>query len=936
MGYLGLTGEIFRVQRKNKSLRRRGLILTKLGPLLITERFVSRERLIAQIKAAGDQAQVVSLVCAAGSGKSVLLAQVHHELRRDWQTCWISFDADDNNVQSFLSYLCAALADIDSRLGKRAFGMLNADVERNIEYVFQTLCEDISEVEQKIAIFLDDFQAISDQTILAGMSKFISSLPVNVAIFIASRSDTGLELGKRRVDGSYVEFNQEAINFSFDEASAMLASVHKVALDVQETEMLLKSTEGWATGIQLVGMTLKGGASNRKRCIESYSGSSKGISAYLIETVFSRQPQEVRHFLLMTSLLGRMTSSLCNAVLDISDSQAMLDYLQRENMFLIPLDDEGRWFRYHHLFAEFLRNQVEKRNEFNATGIAHRAGKWCAQNGLYTEAIRYLLEAAQYEQAAELIAREGTKVAQLLGDHKTVLDWMRMLPSQYHVIHPQILLNYAWSHVFTRSSTVATEIAERVRSLLDASADQSWKLDERETLEVLSLVDTILSISLNAQDEVEQSFVFAKAKVKEWTAAPILHKATLSNSLGLACVRKLDFEHGLESASAGRILSLQCGSPYLALWAGWISAFISIEKGVLNEASAFIRQGYQDADSLGGAESYGGALVGLLDAEVLYLQGEMDGAAETIAKFGWFTSVYGPLEPLYISHKLQAKILFARGHKVEAIALLHKGQELGLVAELPRLAAQLGAEEIKLLLRDQKFEKAIQVGERWGFRANSRGPTQENKEEINIDLSREMRARLLIAQSQHTKAISILNGLGQSSRANQQGVRLIEINILKSLALWRKGNEKASMRELAQATEYAACQNIFSPFLDAPDDMSDILARMVELRSVPGLSSIAKAVAFERRLLHALTGDNSEPKTKEVEENGGCAVGSLTPRELELLELLAAGLGNKELADVLLVSVPTVKWHLHNVFEKLAVRRRTAAVAKARELGIID
>ena len=159
------------MQRKNKSLRRRGLILTKLGPLLITERFVSRERLIAQIKAAGDQAQVVSLVCAAGSGKSVLLAQVHHELRRDWQTCWISFDADDNNVQSFLSYLCAALADIDSRLGKRAFGMLNADVERNIEYVFQTLCEDISEVEQRIAIFLDDFQAISDHTILAGMSN---------------------------------------------------------------------------------------------------------------------------------------------------------------------------------------------------------------------------------------------------------------------------------------------------------------------------------------------------------------------------------------------------------------------------------------------------------------------------------------------------------------------------------------------------------------------------------------------------------------------------------------------------------------------------------------------------------------------------------------------------------------------------------------------
>ena len=195
-----------------------------------------------------------------------------------------------------------------------------------------------------------------------------------------------------------------------------------------------------------------------------------------------------------------MTSSLCNAVLGVSDSQAMLDYLQRENMFLIPLDDEGRWFRYHHLFAEFLRNQVENRHEFNVTSVAQRAGQWCADNGLYTEAIRYLLEAAQYEQATELIAREGKKVAQLLGDHKTVLDWMRMLPSQYHMIHPKILLNYAWSHVFTRSSAVATEIAERVRSLLDASADQPWKLDEQETLEVLSLVDTILSISLNAQD----------------------------------------------------------------------------------------------------------------------------------------------------------------------------------------------------------------------------------------------------------------------------------------------------------------------------------------------------------------------------------------------------------------------------------------------------
>jgi len=916
--------------------RKRGLIQTKFTPVRVGDQFIHRDRLLrAALKASAD-VQVITIVGAAGSGKSILMGHLFAELHNEAATCWVSLDADDNNLNSFLAYFTAALAEIDPALGLRASGMINADLNYNVEAAFCSLREDISQFSKPMVIFLDDFQSIDLPEITKGMSRWIAALPPNVMIVLASRSEVKLELSKRRIDGSLKEFTQDDVNFSVGEASELLEKMYGVSLGEFDAERLTHSTEGWATGLSLAGLTLKRSGQNQSEVIDRFSGADSNLNAYLMETVFNSQSKDVQMFLLMTSPLGRMNAELCADVMGYQDTAAMLTYLQRENMFLIALDTEGVWFRYHHLFAEFLTRQLERNHKGELEQVSYAASQWFAKAGLNTEAIKYLFTAGRYKEAAEFIAIEGKKVAQCIGDHRTILDWMRLLPEEYHDLHPQILLNYAWAHAFTRSSKTAYEIAERVRYDLGSAKKSRWKLPEDQLEDARCLADAIQSVSLNADDDITAARSFSTSRIAAWPEALSIHKATFHNSRSLACLGALDFDEGLRAASIGRVESLKCDAPFLSLWSDWLSAVICIEQADLNEAEGFISRCQAEAQSLGSAQAYGDALIGVLNAELLYNRRELDKASKEISGSAWFSAIYGPLEPLFFSSRVQAQMQFAAGQTSDALRGLRKGQELGLVSNLPRLAVLLGAEEVKLLLRINEVEEAKRTAKRWELTGERVAPELLFDRSLVADLDREIHARLLMAKEDYGAALAILMGLAHNAKSKQHGRRLMQLQILKSIALWRLERKNAAMRELAVSTTLAAPHKFIAPFFEADPVLVDILTEMVLLRTVETASELGASINFERQTLASLTGNVAVLKKETDVSEELWAMESLTRREIEILNLVSEGLGNQELADSLLVTVPTIKWHLHNVFEKLDVRRRTAAVSKARQLKLID
>lgn len=916
--------------------RKRGLIQTKFDPLRVGEKFIVRERLLHSILEPNASAQVITIVGAAGSGKSILMGHLIGEMQKNRATCWISLDEDMNNVNSFFAYFTAALEELAPALGRRAFGMISADLSHTLEDAFQSLCEDISKTSDPIALFFDDFQCIDLPEIIAGLNRFIASLPSNVAVILASRADVKLELSKRRLDGTLTEITQDEINFSAGEAAELLRKMHDISMDEVDVERLTISTEGWATGIQLAGMALKKSGKNKSKVVERFSGADKTLNTYLLETVFNSQPADVRTFLMRTAPLSRMSVDLCAAVCEPIDCAQMLEHLQNENMFLIPLDSDGVWFRYHHLFTDFLMGQLKRHHEGAFESISYTASEWFAQAGLNTEAIKYLLAAGRYRQAADFIAAEGSEVAQLHGDHHLILEWMRLLPEKYHSLHPQILLNFAWAHVFTRSSKTAYEIAERVRKDLEAKSGPGWDLPDELLKEARCLADVIQSISLNANDDTAQALDFSASKLKQWPQAHAIHKATLHNSLSLACIATLDFADGLRAASKGRVESLKCNAHFLTLWADWLSAFICIEKGHLNEAEDYIRRGQEDVSNLRGAHTYGDALIDVLKAQVLYDRAEPEKAKAEIENSPWFSAIYGPLEPLFMCHSLQAQIQFAGGFESSALHILQKGQEVGLVSNLPRLSILLGAEEVKLLLRSGQIEAATHVAERWELTGKADTLKRNFDRSLIVDREQEILARLLIADKKYGKALSILLRLAQNAKVRHHGRAFTQCQILKATALWHLDREKAAMRELSTATQLAAPHGLRGPFQEADPTLLDILTKMVSLRTYEGVGHLKTTFEFERDLLASLMGSAGVLTVGKDTDDELELMDPLTSRETEILTLLAEGLGNQEIADTLLVALPTVKWHSHNIYEKLDVRRRTAAVSKARRLKLIE
>lgn len=914
---------------------RDGLIASKLTPPMQDSRSISRTIFVAKAVDGLPLRRLIAIVAPAGSGKSNLMTELHHAfVEQQVAASWLGLDAEDNDPATFALYFISALQVIEPGFARDELTALGANPVRNFDTLFDRLGSRLSALSTPGAIFLDDFQHISEPGILRFLDRLATHLPRDLSLVIASRHRLPLHLAKLLVSGLLTEIGQEDLNFSRSEAEEFLSRYHQLRLSSNDLQSLIDSTEGWPTGVQLAALALRRHKGPAAELISTFSGRDLDLTRYLVESVLRAQPERVRSFLLQTSPLRRMRADLCTATTQQDDARAMLDYIGQANLFLIALDREGQWYRYHHLFAEFLQHEFRKTDPAGYRDACFRAAKWCEINGHPTEAIRYALDAEHFELAADLIAHHALRASLFRGDHYTVRDWMRLLPIEFHTRRPEILLSHAWSCAFSRDTTRAMEVSQQAIDLLLVDQPPAWGLSTVERDRWLQWAHTVQAATKACSDDIDDCVTRATTLFAEVPANESFLIATLSNCLSYGYFALRNFERSREYALSAHEHGHRADAAYLSAWGDFLHGMVDVELGQLQAASSLGQRVRRDSQGLG-QESYVAGLSALLEAEIAVQRCDFDCAMTHIEIGRAFKEIFGPVEPQLVALRNEARLQASCNRLDLAVLVLQEGQDAALREQHRRLYLALAQEEASLQLA---------AGDITGAAATARRTRLLDAESGDDSLSRAQRnalklmaARFRLAYGDAKAAMRLLTTLQQARGAEARGGFFLTVTTHRAIALWELGQEKEAARQLNRAIAVAAEEFHAYPIVVAGRPLLPILAFMTERRADSSAQDLKALLDLQRWLTAHLRGDLGARRADEehLSRLMTDTVESLTSREIELLRLLQAGLTNQKMADALLVSVPTIKWHLHNIYSKLAVGSRGAAVAAAVRLALI-
>jgi LuxR family maltose regulon positive regulatory protein len=922
--------------RRTSPSQPQSLIATKTIPAQFDARFVSRAALFERFLSQGGQGGVASIVATAGSGKSVLMAELNAILvDRGGKTCWLSLEQDDDSCAVVSAYLLSALHAVEPAWVAQELALIRGNPHHDIQEVLDQLVGTLSGITTPLTLFFDDFHHLRSPELLAFFNKMVSHMPACMRMVVASRSQLPLALGRLRLRGRLFELEQQALGFDVATTGQVLRQVHGLNLAAGDLQALQATTEGWASGVQLAALALHRHRGRHRDLIDSFSGRDQGLASYLVESVLRSQPQPVRDFLLLTAPLRRMSADLCNAVTGQSDGAAMLDQVGRCNLFLIALDSSGRWFRYHHLFAECLTDELRRTDPVRFRPLWVSAARWCEHEGHTTEAIQYHLDSEDFEQACRLIAEHALPLAQRDGDHYTVLDWMRRLPAAYRDSRPEILLSHAWSLAFSQNSYKAMALCNRVVAMLRDDEDADWQPGQKLNLRLTAQVTQ--AVAEATADQLDTCIARATELRDKIPAHEGFLLAATSNCLSYCHFARADFDKSASAAADAYVFGRRVGADFATAWADFIHGLADLGRGRLRSAQEHSTRVSATANRRGVAQSYSAGLAALLNAEISRQRGAFDDAGSHLEPARYFSGVFGALEPLLLAIRNEAAPLAHAGRSDEARSVLMAGQDLALRLDLPRLYGHLAIDEVVLRLHGGDTAGAFESAQRTRVHdpQGSAAPLVTGRAwSQSLQL---LQARLLLAEGHAAGALRLLNLLQNAQGSDRRSGLALTVTAVKAVALWQCEQHKEAMRELDSALTQAAPERHAFPILDAGPGLLLVLRGVAERRELPPAPNQWLAKDQLRQCLADLLSGSAAglgaAPARHAEVSGPQE--PITERETQLLRLVDAGLGNKQLAEALLISEGTVKWHLHNVYSKLGVRSRSAATAKARALRMI-
>lgn len=880
----------------------------KPKPLSGRRSVVERERLLKLV----DDLEAVKLVVVsapAGYGKSTLMLDWVRRLEgRGVPTAWVTLDEHDDDRERALFCIKSAFA--------RAEGVSDANGDPQARRL-SLISFDLALSPGPAAVFVDDFEVIKKPETHLAVRKLIERLPPGKTLIVASRTVPELGLGQRRLRGELREVKTGDLRFEPKEAGELLRTHHRVCLGDESIKTLCQRTEGWVAALRLTGLALEG-RSDADDFVHALSQPLAEIAEYLAENVLAQQQEDVHQFLLETCVLKRLTGPLCDALTGRDDGFLMLDRLERSNLFLRALDQSRRWFRYHALFAGFLQARLERLYFRRASELHHAAACWLAKNGFGLEAVDHAFAAGDHELAASLLddcAMESVR----RGQCSPVTAWAARLPSTLLDAHPRIRMAAARAHFFHRDTTKARALVAAVER-----AHVRRKLDVRVRDDLLTMQVGIAMI----EDRTVDMTNLALENLRKLSCDGTFEHGSVSNIAGIGLMATGRFEEARALFVQGRASHHRAGSRFGEAYSIALMAQSESVQGRLQEALSICRR-LEDLDE----DAYAIAVVATPFADVLYELGHLEEAHRWVQRSLPFAEEFTWIDASGTTHLTLARIRFAQGRIAEGFEAAEAGEFEGVLRGFHRIVATFRWEKVRMLLRLERLREAQDLARQ--IEAEHQRIEQANVYHYASETeARDITAlRLMVRSGEIKQATARINAEVARAAQHRRVWRWLKLMALRAQALDAQGDRRGALRSLREALKRAAPEGFVRSFADEGKPLTVLVRELrAELVGFPPEEPDVLPSYIDRILAAA-----GEPivKAATVPPASPAPAEPLSQREIEVLALAAQGLSNRMLARRLFVSENTIKTHLRNIYTKLRVSSRSAAMAAGRRHRLI-
>jgi LuxR family transcriptional regulator, maltose regulon positive regulatory protein len=904
------------------------LLATKLHIPRVRPGSVLRARLMRQLTAGLDH-DLTLVVAPAGYGKSIAVTQWAASIAA--AVAWLSLDAADNDPVRFWRHVLAALSSVRPGIAERVGPLAGPPPPPSFDGLTTALINDVvadrpgptDPARSGVVLVLDDYHLIDNEAVHASLRFLLQHRPSQLHVVVAGRADPPLGLAQLRARGQLKELRVADLRFNVEEAAELLAQTdagREQPLTPAAVAALAARTEGWAAGLQLAALSLRE-QTDVDGFVTAFTGSHRYVLDYLTEEVLERQASDVREFLLETSVLERLSGSLCDAVTGRRDSQRLLEQVDRSGLFLVQLDDSRGWWRYHHLFADLLRVRLAQ-DPNRARELHRRAASWYRARGLNDDTIHHAVQAGDLGWAARLMEEHFDTVFNLRGEQATIQSWLPALPEEVVRSRPRLLLAQAQMASMRGDLRTMEPLLDAAEQVAHATEDESFEPTTGRSGSLLVNVPAMIALqrsyAAQLRGQPDATAAFAQRALEHLGPDELMLSSAVEGFFAVAEWLEGRLPEAEEAFESRIGWWRREGQVTTTAWGYYSLARLQRAQGRLDAAVSTCRRALEAATPSDQSDSpaAGPALVGL--AAVSYQRNELAAALDYVSRGITLCRQFVHTPPLAAGLATLAWIRWESGDREGALDAMEEAGHFspgpaGLLNPVPVQRARL------MLACGEVAEAAGWV----------RGSVVHAGDELRYPREPEhlVLVRVLLAEGRADGALLLLEGLDAAADRQHRPGSLIEIRTLRALALMAVGDEAGALASLTSALALGCPQRYVRVFVDEGGAIAGLLGRLVSQRS--GRRNDGVPLGCIARIQAAFPPTSpSQPHVSLVEP--------LTAREREILRLLAAGATNRAIADELVVTVDTVKKHVSHVLGKLGAANRTEAVARGRELEALD
>ena len=869
---------------------------------------VPRAQLIGRLNKGLVRDCKLTLISApAGFGKTTLVSEWLTSC--DQKVAWLSLDEGDNDPTRFLTYFIAALQTITTNIGAGVLRTLQSSRSPSTESILTVLLNEITTLPDKFIFVLEDYHIINSKPVDDALTFLLKHLPPQMHLVIATREDPHLPLAQLRARGQLTELRVTDLRFTPSEAAEFLNQVMGLDLCAEDITALEARTEGWITGLQLAALSMQG-QKDTASFIKAFTGSHRFVLDYLMEEVLQLQSESIQTFLLRTSILDRMCGPLCEAVLraPAGSGKETLQTFERANLFIVPLDNERRWYRYHHLFAELLRQRLQQSTDSSAgdeekvvAELHSRASRWYEDNGMEIEAFQHAAAANDVEHAERLLAG-GEMPVHFPGVATSILDWLESLPKTVLDARPSLWVRYARLSMDTGQTTSVEEKLQAAEAAL-ATALQGVEPDDK-TRDLIGQIAAVRANLAWTQYQIETVNVQAHRALEYLHPDNLYFRFTAIWTLGFNCFLRGDRVAAEKAFIEALSISQASGDIHSKIVATTGLGQVQELGNQLHLAAETFRRVLHLAGDLPQpvvCEAYRGL------AQIYYEWNDLDAAEQHGQHSLKLARQYDKrIDKFIICEVFLARLKFARGDVAEAAAMLAEAEQSVRQNNYVQRMSEVAAAQAMVLLKQGNLAAAADLAGKY-----------------KIPL---IQARVFLAHGDASAALAVLVPFRQQMEAKSWQDQLLKTLVLQAVALHAHDEKDQALHVLGEALALAQKGGLIRIFVDEGAPMAKLLSEAASRGIMPG---------YTGKLLAAFEAEKRKSKDKPGPTPARLFIESLSQRELEILKLIAQGLSNREIGERLFLALDTIKGHNRRIFDKLEVQSRTEAIARAREMGLL-